>query len=278
MGAFGLNTAGGAASRSFTNLQPTTYNISETVPTGWVQSGATCDNGVTPDNISLAPGLTVRCTFTNTKLSSITVVKRAEGGDGTFGFTSPQLGSFDLATIGGSAQRVFANLASGAYGLSEIAPAGWDLTSATCSDGSNPANIDLAAGENVTCTFTNVKRGSLTVVKNTVGGDATFAFASQVLGSFALTTTNGTAQRTFADLAPGPYNVAETVPAGWRLDSATCSDGSDPGSVVVDPGENVTCTFANTKLDTIVIVKRAVGGDDTFPFASATLSPTNFSL
>ena len=47
--------------------------------------------------------------------------------------------------------------------------------------------------------------------------------------------------------------MAETVPAGWRLDGATCSDGSDPASVRVGPGENVTCTFANTKLDTIAI-------------------------
>ena len=45
----------------------------------------------------------------------------------------------------------------GTYSVSETVPAGWDLTSATCSDGSNPASINLAAGETVTCTFTNTQ-------------------------------------------------------------------------------------------------------------------------
>ena len=61
-------------------------------------------------------------------------------------------------------------------------PAGWDLTSATCSDGSDPGSISLAAGENVTCTFTNTKRVD-TIVKQAVGGDGGFRFTSQTLGS-----------------------------------------------------------------------------------------------
>jgi hypothetical protein len=36
-------------------------------------------------------------------------------------------------------------------------PAGWSLTSATCSDQSNPNSINLAADEHVTCTFTNTQ-------------------------------------------------------------------------------------------------------------------------
>ena len=74
-------------------------------------------------------------------------------------------------------------------------PAGWDLTGATCTDGSNPGSINLAPGEDVICTFQNTKRGSLTVVKNTVGGDGVFTYTSQTLGGFALTTTGGTAQQ-----------------------------------------------------------------------------------
>ena len=104
------------------------------------------------------------------------MVKNAVGGDGTFDFTSHGLGSFSLTTAGGTAQQSFTNLAPGTYAVSETVPAGWDLTGATCSDGSNPASIDLAPGENVTCTFENTKRGSLTVVK-THGGRRRQAFA-----------------------------------------------------------------------------------------------------
>ncbi|MDM8540573.1 hypothetical protein QUF90_05750 [Desulfococcaceae bacterium HSG9] len=39
--------------------------------------------------------------------------------------------------------------------MSEIIPAGWNLTSAVCDDGSAPGAIVLGAGETVTCTFTN---------------------------------------------------------------------------------------------------------------------------
>ena len=45
-------------------------------------------------------------------------------------------------------------------------PAGWTLTSATCSDGSAPSAIALAAGETVTCTFVNRRQtGALRIYK-----------------------------------------------------------------------------------------------------------------
>jgi hypothetical protein len=39
--------------------------------------------------------------------------------------------------------------------VTEIVPAGWVLTSATCDDGSDPSAIDLGPGETVTCVFLN---------------------------------------------------------------------------------------------------------------------------
>ena len=44
----------------------------------------------------------------------------------------------------------------GVYSVAEInIPANWVLASSSCSDGSSPGSINLAAGEVVTCTFTN---------------------------------------------------------------------------------------------------------------------------
>ena len=51
--------------------------------------------------------------------------------------------------------------------MSETVPTGWDLTSATCDDGSDPASIGLAAGETVTCTFNNQKDAVIIVDKVT---------------------------------------------------------------------------------------------------------------
>ena len=275
LGTFVLTTTHGSASQNFDGLSAGTYSVHETVPDGWVLSGASCDNGALPTAIDMTPGLTLRCTLTNTRLSSITLVQQTDGGDGTFAF-SGSLGTFNLTTFGGLGQQRFDSLAAGIYTVAAAVPAGWDLTSTGCSDGSSLANIELAPGENVTCTLLVTQRGSLTVVKQTTGGDDLFAFTSQLLGGFVLSTTSGTAQQRFDALPPGLYAVSENVPPGWQQGAVTCSDGSDPTHIAVDPGEAVTCTFHNLKLDTLVILNLTVGGDGTFPFRSQTLG--NFTL
>jgi uncharacterized repeat protein (TIGR01451 family) len=57
------------------------------------------------------------------------------------------------------------------YSVSENVPAGWSLTSATCSNESDPSEIELSAGETVTCVFTNtlvplLGRGAIDVQKS----------------------------------------------------------------------------------------------------------------
>src|SRR5438309_5518117 len=60
--------------------------------------------------------------------------------------------------------QTFDNLVPGSgYSLSESVPSGWDQSGASCNDGSPINNIDVSSGETVTCTFTNLKRGSVTV-------------------------------------------------------------------------------------------------------------------
>ena len=208
LGGFSLTTTNGAASQSFTGLQPATYSISETVPAGWVQTARPADNGATPGQHQPGAGVDGALHLHQHQAEQHHRGEaRPWAATATFGFTG-DLGGFTLTTRAGWRSSSFTDLAAGTYAVSETVPAGWDLTSATCSDGSNPASIDLAPGENVTCTFANTKRGSLTVVKNTIGGDGAFAFTSQALGGFVLTTTNGTAQQSLrqpgaGELRPG---------------------------------------------------------------------------
>ena len=58
------------------------------------------------------------------------------------------------------------------------------------------------------------------------------------------------------EVEPGTYQVTEAVPDDWELTSVTCDDkdssgdkGSGTATFIVDPGEQVTCTFANTHDD-----------------------------
>ena len=80
------------------------------------------------------------------------------------------------------------------------------------------------------CLFINTRRASLTIVKNTVGGDGAFGFTSQALGElrpddrrqYGATQISRTWQ-------PGTYAVAETVPTGWDLTGAVLLRWQQPG-------------------------------------------------
>src|SRR5919198_3477999 len=151
------------------------------------------------------------------------------------------------------------------YTLAETVPSGWDLDSATCDDGSPVSNIDVSAGETVTCTFTNKARGTIKVKKITdPSSDTTTSFSFTGGGglspsSFSL--KNGDTQ-TFSNLAPGNgYSVAENTPSGWDLTSSTCDDASPVSAIDLGPGETVTCTFNNRQRGSVRIHKVDAAGN-----------------
>jgi hypothetical protein len=146
--------------------------------------------------------------------------------------------------------------------VEDVIPAGWDFVNVNCSasTGVTPSingaevTFDIDADTDVLdCTYTNRARGTIIVEKITDDGSGSFDFTSGTLtpSPFTLTTTaagaGGKDSETFSDLAPGTYDVAETVPAGWNLVSATCDDGSDPASIGLSGGETVTCTFHDAR-------------------------------
>lgn len=137
-------------------------------------------------------------------------------------------------------------VASGTYSVAMTAVDGW-TTSASCSDGSSPGTINLAAGETVTCTFNNEQQGEpvtrIIIRKETIpaGETQVFQFTSNFAGSFGL----ADGERKVTDVAAGVYSAAESVPGGWVQASATCNDGSPINAINVSVGETVTCTFVN---------------------------------
>src|SRR5205085_7837986 len=115
------------------------------------------------------------------------------------------------------------------YTLAGSTPSGWDLTSATCDDGSPVTNIDVSAGETVTCTFTNKARGTIKIKKVTdPASDTTtsFSFTAGGLSPSTFSLHNGDTQ-TFSSVVPGNgYSVAEDAKTGWDLTSSRCDGGS----------------------------------------------------
>jgi len=154
------------------------------------------------------------------------VVKNTVGGNGAFTFTSNFGADLAYHERQHGQPDVCRPDPGGSYSVSETVPSDWVQTSATCTNGI-PAAITVAAGATTTCTFTNtLQPGSITVVKNTVGGNAAFTFVSN-FGLTGLTTVGNTASQTFAGLTPGgSYSASETVPSGWVQTSATCTSGT----------------------------------------------------
>ena len=155
-------------------------------------------------------------------------------------------------TLHDGEHNLIGQLDSGTYSVAESVPTGWTLASASCDDGSSPSSIEIVAEKVVTCTFLNKKNppppqtGTIVVEKQTNpdGNQTEFDFTFEDEEGFSLSDGE---QETFGGLSPGSYSVDEDTPGGWTLTSATCSDGSSPGSIDLDAGETVVCTFVNTK-------------------------------
>ncbi len=214
---------------------------------------------------------------------SITIVKDsapADAQDFEFSFTGkPNFFLDDDTDPTRSDTKVFAGLTAGDYTVAEIlGTPHWVLTGLECDgnasiDHSNgSAVVHLAAGQDVTCTYTNTKLGSITVVKDSVPDHAQdFQFLGSgngVAASFDLDDDDDATlpdTRTFSDLEPGPYSVIEVAATNWPLTALECSAGGsgevDTGTATITlvAGAHMTCTFTNTKVTT-----PPVPNDDSF--------------
>lgn len=276
----GTITGGGAGTITDTSdkdyeVTPGTYSVSESVPSGWDKTADTCQN------ITVAAGETKYCEITNTKRSHIIIIKDAVPNNAqnftfhnNFGNSNPDSFQLDDDSNGALPDTRDFEVIPGNYSVSEDSVADWKLGNISCIDptqnsSSNlpavpSASIDVAAGETVTCTFTNNKLGSIVLNKNTIGGDGTFDFVmtGQSLPNNAqLTTASGSATQTFTGIDPeNTYSINEDVPPGWDLTNTSCVNENgvtkNNSSFTINNGGTVTCTFVNTKKGSIIVEKQ----------------------
>jgi len=298
----GPNTSGGVVlntgsvntdSDTIITTETGTFLLTELIPPNWVLGNAACvddngggsvgtwDNVNTIEDIDLSPGDSVTCTFTNQAVGTVMLAKNSFGGDGSFDYVTdvPGLGT-NIQTSGGSGSATPAsNVPTGTYSIVETVPAGWNLDSATCSNGSSPDALVLTLGETVTCTFVNTKLGTVIVEKQTLpdGSPQGFEFTGNVSG-----TTGDGGQIALSNLLPATYTSTETLVDGWTLTSIVCDDGEsdtpsggdvNTGTATfnLDAGETVTCMFTNTQDGSIEVIKSLpITGPDseTFNFTS----------
>ena len=121
------------------------------------------------------------------------------------------------------------------------------------------------------------RKGSVTLVATTpsgASGEAAFGYASDIAAfdGLTLTTQAGRAEAQAGEILFGSYALAQSLPAGWRTRSVSCSGDLDGGSVFdaeagtatidLDPGEALVCTFENVRDDAAVrlATQRAIRG------------------
>lgn len=257
------------------------YSVNETVQSGYGVIGASCtgastngtwNGGAAVTGMVVASNNVVRCTFINTlKKGHITVhkVTNPAGDSSTFSVTASGSGA-----ITGNATRSISTAADvtyevvyGTYGVTEAAATGWSPSYSNC------ANIVVNDNNpNPTCTITNTKLGSLTIVKDAQPNDAQdfgFTTSGNGLSSFSLDDdSDATLSNTkvFSNLSPGSYSVTEGSTPGWQLTGLICSTNNyttnnSQVSVTLAAGQNTTCTFTNTKLGSLSGVKYEVNAD-----------------
>jgi uncharacterized repeat protein (TIGR01451 family) len=218
------------------------YTTTLTCTNAFAGSGATTGlpNGsaVSTYNLTPAPGDDITCTFDNTAKAKLTLAKVVVNDDGqtktTADFTLSATGPTTISGVSGNAAVTAAVVPTGTYTLSETSPPGYVRTSLACTGAADTNLADgltLAAGEDVTCTFTNNDQPiGQTVVKGwaldvdadgsstvTVGDTIRYTVTVTNTGSIALTNVTISDAKT----SPSSQNCASVAPLGTCILSGT---------------------------------------------------------
>jgi uncharacterized protein (DUF2141 family) len=280
-------------SKTFSNLLPGQYSVTESATTGWDFDNISCSqestvnvNGSTA-TITLGAGQNVTCTYTNRQRGHIVVHKVTQPANDPTGFSITASSSTGGNIVGNATQTITTandvtyDVSQGTYAVSETVPSGWSQASNTCSNLVINGNTPLVNGvPTVTCTITNTKLAKLNIVKNTNPSSSSQTFVYGASGPSitnndnAFTLDTNSADNTYpnnyqyVDLQPGSYAISETMPSNWTLTGLACSgtsDYSNPSgtnlSVNLAAGDDVTCTYTNTQYSSISGSKLEVNAD-----------------
>ena len=265
----------------------TEYDLSEVVPSGWSLDDAECElsdgsstgtwSGSTITDFEIQVGRETTCTFTNTELATLTLVKVVDNDNGgtavatDWTLTADGTGSNDISGAGGVGPS---NVAPDTFALSESGgPTGYTASAWSCPGytlgGTGSNELTLAAGESATCTITNTDDAPSLILAKDVNNDNG---GSAVESDFTLyieqgdpgeaSVTGSVSGAEVTDQA-GTYDLSESGPANYSLTSLTCDNAvGQVTQVTLALGETVTCTFVNDDDAPSLILAKDVNNDN----------------
>lgn len=254
---------GTTGTQVFTIVAPTTtVTINEnSLPAGWSLVGASCVNAAsapvgsltgstyTITGAEIAASIAFTCTFTNNRLPILRLQKALPSGRfaPTDQFTLTIAGTGGPATVtttgGGTVANGVATLNPGAVGatytFSEIGASGADLanyqTTYACtnalSGGQTPSgngttfNVTAVAGDDLTCTFTNVRNNQADLVltkTNTPGVNGNVDQVGDTVVSGTIVNYTITVTNNGPDAANGSV-LTDPAPTGLTCTTASCT-------------------------------------------------------
>jgi len=289
-------------------------------------NNATTAGSVLLNAAATALGSTIECTFTNQRIPVIRLQKalpngRAVAGD-QFTLSMTGTGAPSAVTTDGTGSTATGSVThstptiGSSYTLSETA-AGTPtavlsnyLTTYSCTNalagGQTPAgsgtsfSVTPAAGDDLTCTFTNALRPRVTIRKTSVGGTDSFTFSGNngIANQTIATATSGTpvagAVQVLTSVGVETTITEGAPPAGFALTDIACT-GVPAGSTTVNlatrtvtlnaaataAGADVTCTFTNTRPTQLTLIKTVTndngGTQQPTAWTLSASGPTNIS-
>jgi uncharacterized repeat protein (TIGR01451 family) len=273
------NVAGDGGSYTWEGLEPGSYDLTENTPVDWLLEGVDCDADFEAlddgAGFDLDYGDHITCVFGNGELGSVTVIKVTDvATDDLFEIAfNGDAESVDL-TSGGS--FTWDLLVPGDYSLTELLGADqvsqWVATvscdtdyGTAVGDGTLKAELSLAYGDHVTCTFTNTAQPSdLEVTKIDLVDPVTLDTDNPTaLITYEVTVTNN------GPAVAENVIVTDTLPATLTFVSAVPEVGSCGHA-----GGIVTCNLGDMAVGAVVKITIVV---ETEPLGEVT-DPTPLNV
>ncbi|MBM4458783.1 MAG: hypothetical protein FJ011_13610, partial [Chloroflexi bacterium] len=232
----------------FVGVEPGSYTVIETDPAGFV---STIPNS---RGIYVPPGGSVSTSFGDQQAGTVSgVVFHDLNGNGTQDAAEPGLGGVTVELIGATTTRttttagngvfIFSDVAAAAYAVRETNPDGWASVTP------DVVSVSVAPGGSATANFGDWPVGMIQgVAFDDRDGDGTQDEREPGLAGVIVslrqdsvlvvsTTTAGGGSYSFANVAPGRYQVCADTPAGFTPTTVTCRD------VVVPAAGSATASF-----------------------------------
>ena len=246
------------------------HGVSETSGSGTNLSnytaafGSTCPGG----SITLTANQSATCTITNTRkpppaTATLTVAKAClpTTDPGRFNLLVDGKTALAGAACGSSAQ---VTVTTGRHAVSETSGSGTNLFNyaAAVGGGCDPTgSITLTANQSATCTITNTRKPTLTVVKACVPDPTAGQFDLLIDGidrGDASCAAGGNRTTRPVMLGVGPHTIGETADGTTDLSAyiATYSANCAGATITLVAGQNAVCTITNTvRTPTLAVAK-----------------------